>query len=249
MTQVLWFGCRSGDQKVMEKVEYRAVIKFLVKKGKSPTEIIDELTNVYGDSSPSHITIKWAADFKRGRQSLDDDPRECRSSLAITDENVDAVEMRITGDRGITVRQIAEDLRVSSGSVLAIIHERLGMSKVCSRWVPRLLTTVMRADRRACSNELAMLEAEEDFFDRLVTGDESWGHHYDPETQAEAKEWRHPGSPRPCRQRAKSSVGKIMLTVFSDVHGVLLVDFLAHKQTITGAYYAKLLKKLRAAMK
>ena len=61
----------------MDKVEYRAVINFLVKKGKTPTEISDELTNVYGDSSPSHNTIKKrAADFKRGRQSLEDDPRE-----------------------------------------------------------------------------------------------------------------------------------------------------------------------------
>ena len=61
----------------MDKVEYRAVIKFLVKKGKTPTEITDELTSVYGDSSPSHSTIKkWAAEFKRGRQSLEDDPQQ-----------------------------------------------------------------------------------------------------------------------------------------------------------------------------
>ena len=152
--------------------------------------------------------------------------------------------------RRLTVQQIAEDVGISAGSVSTIIHERLGMNKVCSKWVPRLLTSVMRADRRACSDELlAMVEAEPDFFKRLVTGDESWVHHYDPETQAEAKEWRHPGSPRPCRQRAKSSAGKIMLTVFWDVQGVLLVDFLAHKQTITGAYYASLLKKLRRAVK
>ena len=223
----------------------------MVKKGQTSTEIIDELTNVYGDSAPSHSTIKkWAAEFKRGRLSLDDDPREGRPSLVISEENVRAVETRIMADRRSTVRQIAEDLGISAGSVVTIIHERLGMNKVCSKWVPRLLTTVMRADRRACSNELlAMVEAEPDFFDRVVTGDESWVHHYDPETQIEAKEWRHPGSPRPCRPRAKSSAGKIMLTVFWDVHGVLLVDFLAHKQTITGAYYANLLKKLRDAVK
>ena len=40
-----------------------------------------------------------------------------------------------------------------------------------------------------------------------------------------------------------------MFTVFCDVHGVLLVDSHAHKQTITGAYYADVLKELRASVK
>ena len=48
----------------MDLIEYRAVIKFFVKE-------------VYGDSSPSFSRIKkWAAEFKRGRTSLEDDPRE-----------------------------------------------------------------------------------------------------------------------------------------------------------------------------
>ena len=124
---------------------------------------------------------------------------------------------------------------------------------VCSKWVPRLLTTVMRTDRGACSNDLlAMVEAEPEFYNRLVTGNESWVHHCNPETQAEAKEWRHRGSPRSCRQRTKSLAGKIMLTVLGrpGAHCVLLlVDIFEHKHTITRAYYASLLKKLRHAVK
>ena len=40
-----------------------------------------------------------------------------------------------------------------------------------------------------------------------------------------------------------------MFTVFWDVHGVLLVDSHAHKQTIAGAYLANVLKELHAAVK
>jgi hypothetical protein len=37
---------------------------------------------VYGDSSPSFLTIKkWAAKFKRGRTRLEDDPREGRPKI------------------------------------------------------------------------------------------------------------------------------------------------------------------------
>jgi transposase len=63
----------------MDKIKYRAVIKFFVKEGLTPNEIYSKFIKVYGDSSPSFSTIKkWAAEFKRGRTSLEDGPREGR---------------------------------------------------------------------------------------------------------------------------------------------------------------------------
>ena len=43
-------------------------------------------------------------------------------------------------DRKVKVREIADILKISAGSVHTIIHEHLGMKKVFSKWVPRLLT-------------------------------------------------------------------------------------------------------------
>ena len=40
-----------------------------------------------------------------------------------------------------------------------------------------------------------------------------------------------------------------MMTVFYDVDGILLIDFLHHKQTITGQYYEQLLGQLGDALK
>jgi transposase len=63
----------------MDKIEYRAVTKFSVKEGLTPNKIHSKLIEGYGDSSPSFSTIyKWAAQFKRGRTSLEVDPREER---------------------------------------------------------------------------------------------------------------------------------------------------------------------------
>jgi len=36
----------------MDKIEYRAVIKFFVKEGSTPNEIHSKFINVYEDSSP-----------------------------------------------------------------------------------------------------------------------------------------------------------------------------------------------------
>jgi transposase len=71
----------------MDKIEYRAVIKFFLKEGLSPNEIYSKFINIYGDSSPSFATNKkWAAEFKRGRTSLECDPREGRPKSATTPE-------------------------------------------------------------------------------------------------------------------------------------------------------------------
>jgi len=59
----------------MNKIEYRAVIKFFVKEGLTSNEIYSKFIKVYGDSSPSFsITKKWVAKFKCGCTSHD--PRE-----------------------------------------------------------------------------------------------------------------------------------------------------------------------------
>ena len=49
-----------------------------------------------------------------------------------------------------------------------------------------------------------------------------------------------PGSPRPKKFKTQPSASKVMTSVFWDAQGVML-DFLAKKSTITGAYCANLL--------
>ncbi|XP_063841325.1 histone-lysine N-methyltransferase SETMAR-like [Scylla paramamosain] len=91
-------------------------------------------------------------------------------------------------------------------------------------------------------------ENQEEFFDRLITHDETWIHHYYPETKAQSKQWKHYDSPPPKKARVQPSVGKVMLTVFWDQRRVVM-DFLAKGTTITGTYYASLLQKLWEAIK
>lgn len=59
-----------------QNIEFRAVIKFLTKEVAKAKEIKRCMADVYGDSSPKYSTMaKWAAEFKRGRDSLEHDPR------------------------------------------------------------------------------------------------------------------------------------------------------------------------------
>ena len=43
-------------------------------------------------------------------------------------------------DRKLKLREIAGTLKTSEGSEFTILQEYLSMRKLCSKWVPRLLT-------------------------------------------------------------------------------------------------------------
>ena len=76
-----------------QNIEFRAVIKFLTKEGAKAKEIHWGMADVYGDSSPKYSTVaKWSAEFKRGQDSLEDDPRPGRPADVISQEMIDHVE-------------------------------------------------------------------------------------------------------------------------------------------------------------
>ena len=235
-----------------QNIEFRAVIKFLTKEGAKAKEIHWRMADVYGDSSPKYSTVaKWSAEFKRERDSLEDDPRPGRPADVISQEMIDRVERLVLSNRRIKVAELASECGISNGSVYTIIHEHLGMSKVSARWVPRNLNMQDRQQRVESSQEL--LEEynanPEDFHTRLVTGDETWLHHWDPDTKKDSMQWKRPGSPPPKKFRTQPSASKVMATVFWDSKGIILIDYKPAGTSITGEYYANVIKQLRVAIK
>jgi hypothetical protein len=83
------------------------------------------------------------------------------------------------------VSRLAEETGISAGAVWTIIHEKLDMSKVSARWVQRMLSPFQKDTRRQCCQENLELLTEdlEHFFQCLVTGDETWVYHRDPESK------------------------------------------------------------------
>jgi len=130
----------------MDKIEYRAVIKFFVKEGLTPNEIHLKFIKVYGDSSSLFSTVKkWAALFKRGCTSLEDDPRDGRPKSATTPEIIEQVHDMVLDDQRMKVCEIAETIRISKEHVGYILHEEMDMKKLCARWVQRCSQQVKNA--------------------------------------------------------------------------------------------------------
>ena len=154
-------------------------------------------------------------------------------------------------DRRLKVKEVATEVGISEGSVFNILHDHLHLSKVSARWVPRNLQVQDRQQRMQLSSQLLELYRRdpEDFHLRLVTGDETWVHHWDPESKIASMQWKHSDSPPPRKFRIQSSAGKVMASVFWDSKGLLLIDYLPIRSTITGAYYSDPMVNLRQAIK
>lgn len=235
-----------------QKNEHRAVIKFLSREENTPTQIRERMLKVFPDSCPSGFVIKfWAKQFKHGRESLEDDLRSGRPISAVTADNVEKVKKIILADRRIKQWEIARDVGISKERVHKIIHEHLGMSKVSARWVPRMLTPFDKQRRVECCQAFLDLvkDKEEEMISRIVTCDETWIRQWDPESKQESMQWKFKGEKPPRKFKVRPSAGKLMATIFWDVEGVLMIDYLPKNTTMNADYYAILLDRLREEIK
>ena len=82
-----------------------------------------------------------------------------------------------------------------------------------------------------------------------MTVNETWVHYNESENKAQSRQWVGPGSSRPKTFKTQPSAGKVMATVFWDAKGVIMLDVLPERSTITGVYYANLLDQLRTAIR
>ncbi|XP_054737848.1 protein GVQW3-like [Anastrepha obliqua] len=133
----------------MEKKEFRVLIKHCFLMGKNTVEAKQLwLDDHYGTSAPGKSTvIDWYADFKRGRTDTNDAHRSGRPNAAVVPEKIKQVHKLVLADRKLKLDDIADIVKISKGSVFTILHDHLSMRKLCSKWVPRLLTVDQKQQR------------------------------------------------------------------------------------------------------
>jgi hypothetical protein len=83
---------------------------------------------------------------------------------------------------------------------------------------------------------------------RIVTGYETWVHHYQPKSECASIQWKHPSSPSTKKFKVTPSAGKVMLTVFWDSQEVLLAHFQNGGENVNSALYCEVLLKLQDAI-
>ena len=84
---------------------------------------------------------------------------------------------------------------ISKERIRHILHEELQIKKLCARWVPHLLTPDQKRMRMKISEQCLerFNKNKADFVRRFITMDETWIHHYTPESKQHSKQWKEVG--------------------------------------------------------
>ena len=170
-----------------KNVDQRINIKCCVKIGKSASETSALLTLVYGEYAMKKSSVfEWHRRFKEGREDVQDDPRSGQPKAQKTDANVDRVRTLVRSDR-LGLRVIADELNMNRETVRLIVKEDLGMRKISTKIVPRILTHDQKQCRLHISSDLL---SNAEMFDRVITGDETSCFQQDPETKRQSMQWK-----------------------------------------------------------
>ncbi|GFY06961.1 uncharacterized protein TNCV_4090631 [Trichonephila clavipes] len=137
-------------------------------------DIHHQITEVYGTERMSDSKVrKWVRKFKDGRTSLG------RPSV-ITDDLMQAIETKNRENRRFTMTTLSLEFPEGSRLVVyKIVTEDLNFKKLCSRWVPRLLTAKHKEKKFVISLEFLIRYDEEGDESKLNTRRQS------------AKLWQH----------------------------------------------------------
>jgi len=88
-----------------------------------------------------------------------------------------------------------------------------------------------------------------DFLSRLMTADETWLYHYDPETNNNQWSDGMAAHPAPKKFRVQKPAGKFLASIFWDQDSFLFIDYLPKGQTINSECYSSLLVQMNDILK
>ena len=122
------------------KCKVRSVIRFLEAKCELSGEIHKRIVAVHGNVMNRQNVTKWCRQFSEGRTDVHEEQRSGRPSL-ISDDLLQEIEGEMCTNRRVTIRELHHIIpEVSKTTIHEAVTEKLGYRKLCTRWVPKMLT-------------------------------------------------------------------------------------------------------------
>ena len=198
------------------------------------------MQKVYGNGALKYATVcKCVRRFNDGQESIENDPRVVRPVPVLTEKNVATVKTLIEEDARYTVQEIEELSGIHSSSVLKILRERLGLCKICACLVPHLPTDEQKQSqvRRASQVIEKYDKCDPRHLEEIVTGDETWIYHFQPDSKAKNKVWVSSDGDRPVIARRCKTSNRMLYAIFFDWKGPVLQIPVLKGSSVTGKFY------------
>ena len=220
--------------------EQRVYCKIRAQLGFPLTEIHADLQNVHGNGVLKYSTVcKSVCCFNDGQESIENHPWVGRPVSVLTEKNVATAKTLIEEDAPYTMQEIEELSGIHSSSLLKIFHERLGLRKICASWVPHCLTDGQKQGRVRL--ELQVIEkydkCDQRRLEEMVTGDETWIYHFQPDSKAKYKVCVSSEGNRPVIARRCKTSNHMLYAIFFDSKGPVLQITVPKGSSVTGKFY------------
>ena len=138
------------------------------------------------------------------------------------------------------MQEIEELSSIHSSSVLNILRERLGLHKMCAHWVYHLLTDEQKQSQvRLASQVIEKYDkCDPRHLEEIVTNDETWIYHFQPDSKAKNKVWVSSEGNRPVIARRCKTSNRMLYAIFFDLKGPVLQVPVPKGSSVTGKFYS-----------
>ena len=162
-----------------------------------------------------------------------------RPVSVLTEKNAATVKTLIEEDARYTMQEIEELSGIHSSSVLNILRERLGLCKICARWVPHLLTDEQKQSQvRLASQVIEKYDkCDPRHLEEKVTGDDTWIYHFQPDSKAKNKVWVSSEGDRPVIARPCKTSNRMLYAIFFDSKGLVIQIPVPKGSSVTEKFY------------
>ena len=122
---------------------------------------------------------------------------------------------------------------------MKILRERLGLRKICARLVPHLLTDEQKQSRVRLASQVIEKYDKCDpcRLEAMVTGDETWIYHFQPDSKAKNKVWVSSQGDRPVIARRCKTSNRMLYAIFFDSKDPVLHIPVPKGSSVTGKFY------------
>ncbi len=142
------------------------------------------------------------------------------------------------------MRQLAAEHNISTGSAHRILRDDLQLSKKAPKFIPRILTADQKRRRIALTHENLKRCEDPLFLWGVIMGDESWFSVLEPEQKHQSLQWIEHRALCPKKVLRSCQARKTLIEIFFDNQGVVHLEFLPPKMTVTSNVYMGILAHL-----
>jgi histone-lysine N-methyltransferase SETMAR len=213
-------------------LQQRSVVRYYCLRLKSNREILAKLQLAYHEDALCLRAVeKWAARFRAGQETVDDETRPGRPAISDLSE---AILQFLERQPHSSSRDISKALYLPKTTVLRIMHE-IGLHFFAPRWVPYRLSDAQKADRvTICKNLIdMMISLGPKQAKYLITGDESWIY-WDNQLRGM---WAEDRDDVPPNVNRMVSSKKTMVSAYFTRWGFVSIEFLPQGQNYNSQFF------------